>query len=306
MTQGIYIVANDKVAENAITLLNTLRLHDPDIPVVMLPFDSNYQYAAKELKDRHGVTVFPDLPLVEQFTQRVGEIFERDFLKLPNKMRKFALWFGPFERFLYIDTDIITFQPVTPILENLQTYDFVCCDHHHKKRKLRDIFDPYILEIGLFPEAQLSDVFNSGFWGSRQGLFTLPELYELFQDASSHREYFDFTHNVTDQPLLNFVIFKTTEKRLNLTKLYPDEPGSWGGSPGFEERNHILYDQNRKLRYLHWAGQPMRTGGPYRDLWEHYRYLGEERPPSPPPPAVKTNNPMRKWLRKLKRQLINS
>jgi len=304
--RGIYIVANDKVKDNAIALLNSIRLHDPDVPVFMIPFNDEYQAVAAVLGEKHGVQLFPDLNLVEQFTQQIGEIFDRDFLNLPNKMRKLVQWFGPLEQFLYIDTDIVVFEPMSQLLDYLNDCEFICCDYHFKGRKLADIFAPDMGDRGIFNEAELQDVFNSGFWGSRQGLFSLEELYDLLRECAQHREYFDFSSKVTDQPILNYIILKSTQKRLNLAKISDCEPGSWAGSAHFREKNGVLYDGRQRLRYLHWAGTPMKPGGPYRDLWEYYRYLGEERPPQ----AAIANDTAPSWwqraLRKLKRAVSGS
>ena len=130
--RGIYIVANDNVKDNAIALLNSIRLYDPDVPVVMIPFNEQYHEVAAVLTTKHGVQLFPDLEFVEAFTQKIGEIFDRDFLNLPNKMRKLVQWFGPLEQFLYIDTDIIVFEPMSQLLDYLNDYEFICCDYHDK------------------------------------------------------------------------------------------------------------------------------------------------------------------------------
>ncbi|NJL01593.1 MAG: methionine synthase [Spirulinaceae cyanobacterium RM2_2_10] len=299
--RGIYIVANDKVKDNAIALLNSIRLYDPDVPVVMIPFNEQYQEVASILSEKHQVQLFPDLEFVEQFTQQIGEIFDRDFLNLPNKMRKLVQWFGPLEQFLYIDTDILVFEPMSQLLDYLNEYEFLCCDYHFKGRKLADVFAPDIGDRGIFSAAELSDVFNSGFWGSRQGIFSLEELYGLLRECAQHREYFDFSQNTTDQPILNYLILKSTEQRLNLVKASDCEPGSWAGSPHFREENRILYDGRQRLRYLHWAGTPMQPGGPYRDLWEYYRYLGEERPPQSPTVPARSPSWWQQALQKIKR-----
>jgi hypothetical protein len=278
MNRGIYIVANDQVIENAIALLNSIRYHDPDVLVYLVPFNDNYQKIASILQARHQVQMFPDLQFVARFTQNIQDIFPRDFLNLPNKMRKFVLWFGPLDEFLYIDTDIIVFEPITNILDYLNQYEFVCCDYHYKNRKLADIFSKAIKEKNIFTDVELEDVFNSGFWASKKGLFTEEELYQLLRECAQNREYFDFTYKVTDQPMLNYVVLKTTKKRFNLVKLPEKEPGSWAGSKHFIEKDYILYDEEKPLRYLHWAGQRMQPGGAYRKLWEHYRYLGETQP----------------------------
>lgn len=272
MTRGVYIVANDKVFDQAIALLSSLRLQDPDMPVVMIPFNEDYQAVWGVLEKHFNVQLFPDLGFVETLTQDIATIFSRDFLKLPNKMRKLAVWFGPLAEFVYIDTDILLFEPVAKTLDYFQQADFICCDFHHKGRGLSDVFAADIREHNLFSEAQLADVFNSGFWGSRKGTFSYLQMLELLRQCADHREYFDFSSGTTDQPIINFLVLSAIERRLNLTKVNPEEPGSWGGSPHFQAKDHLLYDGDRPLRYLHWAGTPMRPGGPYWDIWKYYRF----------------------------------
>lgn len=273
MTRGVYIVANDRVANNAIALMSSIRRHDPDLPVIMIPFNADCQRVQQVLTEYFQVQVFPDLHLLEELTTTIGNIFPRDFLKLPNKMRKLAAWFGPLEEFLYIDTDIITFRSLVETFEFLRDVDFLNCDFHCKGRGLSDVFSPVVVEQKIFTETALQDVFNSGFWGSRQSVFSMDKMVGLLKECAAHREYFDFSSGTTDQPIMNYLILKGAERRLNIVRANPEEPGSWGGSAHFVERDRVLYDGDRPLRYLHWAGTPMRPGGPYRDLWEYYRYL---------------------------------
>ncbi|MEL6381064.1 MAG: Npun_R2821/Npun_R2822 family protein [Cyanobacteria bacterium J06626_18] len=272
MSRGVYIVANDRVFDQAIALLSSLRLHDPDIPVVMIPFNEEHHKVWEVLDSSFNVQMFPDLAFLEQMTQDIADIFPRDFLKLPNKMRKLAVWFGPLDEFVYIDTDILWFEPIMKTLDYLQQADFICCDFHHKGRGLSDVFAPLVREQNIFTEAQLQDVFNSGFWGSRKQVFSYEEMLTRLRECAAHREYFDFSSGTTDQPIMNYLVLNEMDRRLNITKANPDEPGSWGGSPHFQEKEHLLYDGDRGLRYLHWAGTPMRPGGPYWEVWEYYRF----------------------------------
>lgn len=286
MNQGIYIVANDRVMENAIALMNSIRCYNQQVPVFMIPFNDEYHQVFKKLNHLHGVQLFPNLELIEELTQQVGSIFDRDFLKLPNKMRKLAVWFGPLDEFLYIDTDIIVFEDIAANLNYLSEVDFFCCDYHHRGEKLRNIFSPVILEQNIFTQADLEDVFNSGFWASKTEVITLEQLYQTLGECSQHREYFDFTQGVTDQPILNYLVLKRIAKRGNLVKLSEGNVGSWAGSKHFREQDHILYDGDKPLKYLHWAGTSLKPGENYWNIWEHYRYLHEPKP---------------KWQRKLSR-----
>jgi len=276
MNKGIYIVGNDKVAENAIALLNSIRQHNQTIPIYLIPFNDEYGELWRQLTPEHDVKLFPDLARLEQLDTALGEIFDRDFLALPNKMRKLAAWFGPLDEFLYIDTDIIVFDDMAKILAHLEAADFLCCDYHFSGEKLRNVFSQTVLEQGLFSEVELEDVFNSGFWGSRKGILTEESLYETLREAAAHREYFDFSEGVTDQPLMNFLILKQFERRVNLVKPPTNAAGSWAGSKHFQARENILFDKSdRRLIYLHWAGFKIQRGCPYWKLWSHYRHLHE-------------------------------
>ncbi len=272
--RGVYIVANDRVAENAIALMSSLRLTDPDILVYLIPFNDDYHHVAERLSTLYNVQLFPDLDFLHSLTQKIGEIFPRDFLALPNKMRKLAAWFGPLDEFLYIDTDILFFTPVSDTLSYLDKAEFIWCDYHFKGG-LEDVFSKVVPEQKIFSDDALKDVFNSGLWGSKKSALPLERLYELLRECAAHREYFDFSNGTTDQPIMNYLVLKAIPRRLNIVKANPGEPGSWGGTPHFEQREAVLFDGDRPLRYLHWAGTPMRAGGPYRSLWEHYRYRND-------------------------------
>ena len=277
MNRGIYIVANDKVIESAIALVKSIRLYNCQVPIFLIPFDDNYHQVAAALSSLHDVRLFPNLEFVQQFTREIGQMFDRDFLALPNKMRKLAVWFGPLDEFLYIDTDIIVFEDIAANLDKLSEVDFFCCDYHYLSEKLRNVFSSVVKEEHIFTDSELQDVFNSGFWASRKGTISESKMYEILRECSQHREYFDFTQNVTDQPILNYIILKLIPKRYNLVKASETEPGSWAGSKHFQEIDYVLYDKGKRLKYIHWAGIPIKSGSPYGQLWKHYRYLHEEK-----------------------------
>jgi hypothetical protein len=61
----------------------------------------------------------------------------------------------------------------------------------------------------------------------------------------------------------------------------------WAGTPGFRADGARLLDARvgRRLRFLHWAGRPIGPGGPYFDVWRHYRELDPRLPPCALPPV---------------------
>ncbi len=277
MTRGIYITANDKVTEQAITLLNSIRFYDPDTPIVLIPYDDNYQNIAQRLTRDYGVEIYPDLAFIQRLSENLHQIFGEKFFARPNQFRKQACWFGVFDEFLYVDTDIVVFEKIIDNLNYFADYDFLCCDYQHRGG-ITNVFSPKILQV--FSEAEIQDIFNGGWWASKKGLISEADLYETFTECAAHPEYFDFTQKTSDQPIINYMILQRIQRRFNIVRRPGKAPGSWAGSNYFERSGDKLMDPKlgQTLQYLHWAGIRIEPGCPYWDIWEHYRYLREPKP----------------------------
>ena len=80
MSRGIYITANDRVLDQAIALIESIRVYDETTPIVLIPYDENYQTIAEILNQRYGVTVYPDLALVDRLSHRLHQILAENSL----------------------------------------------------------------------------------------------------------------------------------------------------------------------------------------------------------------------------------
>jgi hypothetical protein len=274
MSRGIYITANDRVTDHAIALLNSIRQYDPETPVMLIPYDDHYHEVAATLLQMFGVQVYPDLNFIDRLSLRLHESFGDRFFARPNQFRKQACWFGPFEQFLYIDTDIVVFEKIIDSLNYLQEADFVCNDYQHIGG-ITNVFTAQVLEQGVFTPAECQEIFNGGFWGSSKGLISEDELYATFAECAAHPDYFDFSQKTSDQPILNYMVLKRIARRCNIARQPQKAPGNWAGSPHFVQRGDRLWDSrvDQPLHYLHWAGIKIQPGCPYWEIWQHYRYL---------------------------------
>ncbi len=279
MTRGIYIIANDRVIEQAIALLKSIRVHDTDTPIVMIPYDDQYQAIAKRLTENYGVKVYEDLQFIERLSNQLHEIFGNKFFARPNQFRKQACWFGAFDEFLYIDTDIVVFEKIIDNLDYLNNYDFICCDYQHTGG-IKNVFTNKVIEDKVFTKTEVQDIFNGGFWGSKKSLISEQVLYETFSECAAHPEYFDFSEKTSDQPIINYMMLKHMPRRFNIVRRPGGAPGNWAGSKQFQTQGHQLIDPNvnQPLQYLHWAGIRIQPGCPYWDIWKYYRYLNESEP----------------------------
>ena len=299
MSRGIYITANDRVLDQAIALIESIRVYDETTPIVLIPYDENYQTIAEIVNQRYGVTVYPDLELVDRLSHRLHQIFGGEFFARPNQFRKQACWFGEFDEFLYIDTDIVVFDRIIDYLDYFADYDFLCCDYQHKGG-ITNVFTPKVFEDGVFTDAEIQDIFNGGLWASKKNLLSEEDLYASFAECAAHPEYFDFSQKTSDQPIINYTILKRVDRRFNLVRRPQGCPGSWAGSPHFQRQGNQLIDPKSglKVEYLHWAGIRIEPGCPYWEIWEYYRYLNNEKPIQVTSPKLDLD--LRGYARKLK------
>ncbi len=303
MNRGIYITANDKVIDQAIALLNSIRLHDTETPIVMIPYDDNYHGIADTLNQHYGVKIYEDLDFIDRLANKLYEVFGSKFFARPNQFRKQACWFGPFDEFLYIDTDIVVFEKIVDNLNYLSQVDFICCDYQHLGG-IQNVFTPIVLAEKVFTEDEIKDTFNGGFWGSKKNLVSEQDLYETFAECAAHPEYFDFSQKTSDQPIINYMLLKRIPRRFNIVRREGKAPGNWGGTSHFQRQGNILIDPsvNQPLQYLHWAGIRIEPGCPYWEIWEHYRNLNPALPAAIFPEPVKKSQ-WQRTLDNLKNQL---
>ena len=117
---------------------------------------------------------------------------------------------------LFRSTDIVVFEKIVDTLNYLEEYDFLSCDYQHKGG-IANVFTPEIFAAGVLDQTEAKSVFNCGFWASKKNLISEEQLYSIFRECAAHPEYFDFSQKTSDQPIINYMILKATQKRLNLT-----------------------------------------------------------------------------------------
>lgn len=301
MSRGIYICANDRAIDQSIALLNSIKLHDQQTPIVLIPYNEPYDKIAQLLADSYGVSVYQNLEMIDRLLNHLFEAFGKDFFARHDQFRKMAAWFGEFDEFLYIDTDIVVFEKIIDNLKYFQDYDFLSCDYQHKAG-ISNVFAPAILEDKVFNDSELQDMFNGGFFASKKNALTEQDIYEIFSECAVHINYFDFSQKTSDQPILNYLILKKIKRRFNIVRQSPHEPGSWARTPHFiETDNYTLVDSksNQPLKYLHWAGIRIQPECPYWDIWQHYRYLHSPETGEILPTPQPTQNAFIKNLKKM-------
>lgn len=282
MIRGIYLLANDKVLDNVITLLNSIRCHDTTTPVLIIPYDQNHQVLQSFIKQFKAVEIYDNYDFLENLMTTVNRVWN-DVSKdhRINMLKKFGCWFGPFDEFLYIDTDIVVFDPIINLLDAMEGYNFLSYDYQ-RKTGIQDIFNDEILEKKVISSEQIDLVFNAGFFGSRKSSLSEKKLFSLIHETKQYANCFIWDYY--DQGILNYWVIRHDIKQINYTKTDINVPGNWAGSD-YRMENYQLFNQatGKSLSYLHWAGHNIFPGCRYWEVWNYYRHLNPSIPPYVPP-----------------------
>jgi len=321
---GICTLGNDYVFDQLVALLNSIDvILGPTTPVCIYPFDEQTQRIADEIAKRPNVFIYDNQESINRWDQfmlaAAPERLNRSKHRLYGAHRRFCAFDGPFDKFIYLDADTLVMNSLAAVFEKLDSYDFVIYDFQFKDvSKIYNVNSPKLLKT--FEQKRIdAEIFCSGFYGAKQGIFNLEQrdwLISQLQAGDTELLY----GGAGEQPLLNYMVMKSNLSIYNFAQQLPDteKTGCSATSKHFEEREHILYDKGTRLTYIHYIGIPPTLTQavcageniefPYRDLFLYYRYLHEpdKRPAlenipkryDVPPPSLLT-----RALRKLK--LIN-
>ncbi|MBD2201095.1 sugar transferase [Calothrix sp. FACHB-1219] len=311
---GICTLANDYVFDQLVALLNSIdAILGKDIPVCIYPFDDKTQRIADEIAKRPNVFIYDDQESINSWDQfmlsAAPERLNRSKFRLYGAHRRFCAFDGPFDKFIYLDADTLVMNSLATVFEKLDSYDFVVYDFQFKDvSKVYKVNSPKLREV--FPQFRIdSEIFCSGFYGSKHGIFNSEQRESLLlylQNGDREILY----EGAGEQPLLNYMVMRANLATYNFAQQLPSDEatGCSISSKHFEEREHILYDRGNRLTYLHYIGIPPNIHQavcageniefPYRELFLYYRYLHEPEkrpvfahPPKPcnaPPPNLLT------------------
>ncbi|TAE58437.1 MAG: sugar transferase [Nostocales cyanobacterium] len=297
---GICTLGNDNVLNQIIALLNSIEaIYGQTMPVCIYPYDDNTEKLAEEIINRPYVTLYNQLDSIQkwdQFTKDIWDIHptaQKHWLEIGvdkyyrlGSHRRYCAFDGPFDRFVYMDADIILMSPLNNIFAQLNHQDWVVYDFQFKdmshvysvsSQKLQELFTPERLK---------TEIFCAGLYATKKDIFTA-ENRQMILDWLRQGEAEVLFDMAADQTILNYMVMRLGISQYNFALSLP--PGTATGnsvtSLHFENRDNILYDKGNRLTYLHYIGLSSKLFNqvcageniefPYRDIFLHYRYLHE-------------------------------
>jgi Glycosyl transferase family 8 len=310
---GICTLGNDYVYDQLVALLNSIdAILGRDIPVCIYPFDEQTQRIADEIAKRHNVFLYDNQESIQRWDKFMLEAspasMNKNKYRIYGGHRRFCAFDGPFDRFVYLDADTLVMNSLDLVWQKLDAYDCVVYDFQFKyPDKVYNINSNKLLKT--FDQNRLhTEIFCSGFYASKKGLFTPDKIAELSSHLKSGER--EILYPTGDQPVLNYMFMRSGIQVYNLAHHLPHNQvtGCTVTSRHFEEKDKILYDKGNRLTYLHYIGIPPQVNQavcagkniefPYRELFLYYRYLHEpqkrpvfdnnSKPYDAPPPNLLT------------------
>jgi hypothetical protein len=277
---GIYFLANDVVLDQTIGLLNSLRHYEPDVNLTLIPFNENidglralsgtYKFdiwnepSLKELED-FGQTIFPTHPIAK------------------NTFKKFAAFWGKYEHFMFLDTDIVVIDKLSPLIERfIQTgSEFIYSDPFLEQSYQKGAFlEKMIIEYD-------AKGFCTGSFISSNRLLSKKKILELLQQSVEVNLHFA-DERTYEQPYLNYCIDVAKIKKTAVSELLPEVSDHNYAinmtyrkiGPEFQlitvkDSDRTSSSDKKKRLWVHWASAGAGFFMVNRHLFLHYRLLNE-------------------------------
>lgn len=298
VVDGICTLANDRVYDQLIALLNSIdAIAGSDMPVCVYPYDDQTERIAQAIAERPNVQLYDDRVSMQQWDQFVRQVWDAHptarqrwgnndphYYHRVGTHRRFCAFDGPFDRFIYMDADTLLLNSVQFVFDQLQQQDWVVYDFQYGDPvHVYELTSPRLMQV-FSPEQIATEIFCSGFYASKRGLFDAAQREWLLKELRQGDAELLYPM-APDQTILNYMVMKSKISHFNFALKLPAEQrtGCCVTSSHFEAQENLLYDKGQRLTYLHYIGISSHYFSrvcagenidfPYRDLFLHYRYL---------------------------------
>lgn len=301
--RGIYFISNNQMFELTLAFLNSLRLHNPDIPLCLIPYNNEYD-TIKSLSKTYKFDIFNDHSILAI----CDEISKKFHGRIMGSYRKLAIWHGNYEEFIYIDIDTIILDSLNFAFKILGDFTFLT-SNSNTSGSLKWTWKSTIFENKILSKEQINYATNTGFIASRKNAISIDCMLKKSKEAWEIREHMELS--CQEQPFLNYLMVTSGESYSSLHALankgvYKNIMiEAWAGIKGGKiVRNKIYFHYYgiTPIFLVHWAGiwrpnkidllihkilsfvrlrkkdnKPVINGRlPYKKLWEYYRNLNLE------------------------------
>ncbi|MFM5900187.1 MAG: hypothetical protein ACKO9R_02805 [Dolichospermum sp.] len=269
---GVYFSANDKVYDWTIAFLNSFRTFNPDLRLILIPFNEECDRLLK-LQEKYNFEIYIDssFPRLEA----IGKAFELGHTPTgPYWFRRYASFWGTLDRFIYLDARQVVLANLIPLITALDQFRF---DFLHYDCAINQVYEPGEFRQQILRQGK-GRGFNSGRWAAKKGLFSIEEFEQLAAAALKIRDQLNPRN--TDQAFINYCCDMKPVVYGNIAEVLGGIcQNGWARKTGqIYQKNGKYYlwdygglDHKKQIILLHWAGYSLNKPIPNKLLL--YRYL---------------------------------
>ena len=212
----------------------SIRHFMPDVPICVIV---DGDHSIKELEDTYGVIPLP--------VNSCSDVRLRSICRGSSKSKWCALWEGPFEHMLYVDSDVVVWGDVRQGAA-FKERDFVMMSPFTGSAENKGSIDHFFYSTGriagLFPDFDWvgKPFFCAGAFAMRRGLFPIEDLLELQALSQKYPDLFKFQ----DQGIFNFLVQRSIQ--------------AGGVDLAINELQYIAADHPRKETQARFGDSPWR------------------------------------------------
>lgn len=273
---GVYFSANDVVYDWTIAFLNSFRTFNSDLRLILIPFNDQCDRLLK-LQDTYKFEIYTDSSF--ERLEAIGEAFELGHTPTgPYWFRRYAAFWGPLDRFMYLDARQVVLADLKPLICALDEYDFELL---HFDCAINQVYEPGELRRSLLRQGRARG-FNSGRWATRKGLFTLEEFEQLATNALEVRDQLNPRN--TDQAFINYCCDMKPIVYGHVAEVLGGMcQSAWARQSGkiyWQDGKYHLWDfggldHKKQVLLLHWAGYQLNSVLPHRKLLNRFVFKDE-------------------------------
>lgn len=270
---GVYFSANDKVYNWTIAFLNSYRTFNPDLPLILIPFNHQCDRLL-QLQEKYNFELYNDDASFSSL-EAIGKAFELGHTPTgPYWFRRYAAFWGELDRFMYLDARQVVLANLTPLITALDQFNF---DFLHYDCAINQVYQPGEFRQQLLRQGR-GRGFLSGLWASRKGLFSLEELETLGGAALKIRDQLNPRN--TDQAFINYCCDMKPVVYGHFAEVMGGIcQNAWARQTGQIYQQHGKYylwdygglDHKKQVILVHWAGYSLNQPIPRNGLL--YKYL---------------------------------
>lgn len=258
MSIGVYFSANDRVYNWTIAFLNSYRTFNPDLRLLLIPFNDECDRILR-LQDTYNFEIYTD-PSFERL-EAIGQAFELGYTPTgPYWFRRYASFWGPCDRFMYLDARQVVLADLQPVIRALDDYDFELL---HFDCAIDQVYTPGDFRRKLLRQGKARG-FNSGRWAARKELFSMEELEQFATTALQIRNQLNPRN--TDQAFINYCCDMKPVRYGHVAEVLGGVcQSAWARQSGSiyqENGKYYLWDyggndHKKQFLILHWAGNKL-------------------------------------------------